>query len=165
MKELIVLAFDGEGTAGKARDRLVELRKEEALTLEDACVVTRNQKGRTKIKQATNLVGAGALGGAFWGGLVGIFFLMPLAGMAIGAIVGAITGKFGDVGINDEFIEEVGQAVHPGGSALFLLIRSMNEERFLEAIKPFDPEIIRTNLTSEEEANLRRALGAEASEA
>ncbi|MDX1611245.1 MAG: DUF1269 domain-containing protein, partial [Candidatus Thermoplasmatota archaeon] len=126
------------------------------------CVVTRNAKGRTKVKQATNLVGAGAVGGAFWGALIGIFFLMPLAGMAIGAIVGAITGKFGDVGINDEFIEEVGAAVQPGGSALFLLIRSMNEERFMKEVKPFEPQVVRTNLTTEEEANLRRALGAEA---
>ena len=33
--------------------------------------------------------GAGAAGGALWGGIIGLLFLAPLFGMAIGAATGA----------------------------------------------------------------------------
>ena len=43
----------------------------------DAAVVVRRQDGKVKVKQAVSLVGAGALGGAFWGMLIGLLFWMP----------------------------------------------------------------------------------------
>lgn len=161
MSELLVLSFDGAQRASQARQRLHELGREELIKLADACVVTRDEKGRTKLRQAHDLVGAGALGGAFWGALVGILFLMPLAGMAIGSIVGALSGKFGDIGIDDGFIKEVGETVEPGDSALFLLIEDWSEERVLDELRTFEPSVLRTNLSPAEEENLRRAFGAE----
>jgi len=161
MSELIVLSFGEQDGAARARDRLYDLRKEELVRIADACVVTRNKKGRVKFKQARNLVGGGALGGAFWGALIGLLFLMPLAGMAIGSIIGALTGKFGDIGINDEFMKEVSESIGPGESGLFLLVDSWNEERVLEELREFDPELLRTNLSPEDEDRLREAFGAE----
>ena len=63
------------------------------------------EDGKVKVKQSNNLVGAGALGGAFWGMLIGLFFFMPWMGLAIGASSGAIAGKFSDYGIDDSFIK------------------------------------------------------------
>lgn len=54
-----------------------------------------------------SLVGTGALGGAFWGLLIGIIFWMPWLGMITGAAAGAIAGKFSDVGVDDKFIKLV----------------------------------------------------------
>ena len=39
-----------------------------------------------------------------------------------GALGGAIGGKFQDIGIDDDFIKQVGASIQPGQSALFLLI-------------------------------------------
>ena len=50
--------------------------------MEDAVVVTRDQKGKTKLDQAVNLTSAGAVGGGFWGMLIGMIFLNPLLGAA-----------------------------------------------------------------------------------
>lgn len=114
-----------------------------------------------KVKQAHSLVGVGALGGAFWGLLLGVIFWMPWLGLAIGAATGALSGKLTDIGIDDDFIEAVADAVEPGPSALFLLARDANVERIADELSDVEFEIIETNLTPEDETRLRETFGAE----
>jgi uncharacterized membrane protein len=155
------LAFDSETGASDARDKLYELQKQELITLEDAAVVVRDQDGKANVKQAHSLVGAGALGGAFWGMLIGLIFLAPWLGAAVGAVTGAIGGKYQDVGVDDDFIEEVGDTVEPGHSALFLLVTQMQEDRVVDELSAFDPTILQTNLSAEDEEKLRDRFAAE----
>ncbi len=162
MSTMVVIAFDDEIGAEKMRDELVQLQKERLVTLDDAAVVVRRQDGKVKVNQATSLVGAGALGGAFWGMLIGLLFLAPWLGLAIGALTGGIAGKLSDVGINDNFIKEVGQVIKPGNSALFLLVREATIDRLVDRLKPFEGRIVKTSLSKEDEMKLREAFGAEA---
>ena len=74
MATLVVLAFKDETGAVQMRDKLVGLQKLQLINLTDAAVVVRRQDGKVKVKQAVSLVGAGALGGAFWGMLIGLLF-------------------------------------------------------------------------------------------
>ena len=161
MSELFVLAFKNADGAEKLRDELVTLQKQHLITLDDAAVVVRKEDGKVKVKQAVNLVGAGAMGGAFWGMLIGLLFWAPWLGLAIGAASGAVAGGLSDVGVDDKFIKEVGSTIEPGHSALFLLIREMTEDKVLEAVKPFNPTVLRTSLSTEDEAKLKAAFGAE----
>ncbi len=149
MSELIVLAFKDEATATEAKAELFKLQKQQLISLADAALVTRREDGKVKVKQANDLVGAGALGGAFWGMLIGLFFFMPWMGLAIGAISGAIAGKFSDIGIDDGFIKEVGQTVEPGQAALFLMVTKVTEDKVIPEIAKFNPTILRTNLSAE----------------
>jgi uncharacterized membrane protein len=158
---MIVLAFDSETGATDARDDLYEMQKEELIKLEDAAVVIRREDGHVDVKQAHSLVGAGALGGAFWGMLIGLIFLAPWLGAAVGALSGAIGGKYSDVGIDDTFIEDVGETVEPGQSALFLLVADVEGERVVEELSQFDPTVLQTNLSSDDEEKLRDAFAAE----
>lgn len=160
MSELIVFSFSTETGASEMDETIHMLKKEELITLEDAAVVVRNHDGKVKVKQATNLVGAGAVGGAFWGMLIGLLFWMPWLGMAIGAITGAISGKLSDYGINDDFINEVSQTIEPGGSALFLLISKWTEDKVLDRLSKFNAKVVRTSLSKEEEQKLKSAFGA-----
>ncbi|EJN57618.1 DUF1269 domain-containing protein [Halogranum rubrum] len=148
--------------AKDVRDKLYELQKEELIKLEDAAVVVRDEDGKVKVDQAVGLVGSGALGGAFWGMLIGLLFWAPWLGMAIGAVTGAISGKFADIGIDDDFIESVSESIGPGNSAIFLLIRDVQKERVMEEIEGYAPTVLRTNLSPEQEENLREAFGTEA---
>jgi uncharacterized membrane protein len=160
MSSLVVLAFDDMDGAEKMREKLYSFQKRELIRLEDAAVVVRNEKGRAKVKQAHSLVGVGALGGAFWGMLIGVLFFAPWLGLLAGAAGGAISGKLGDIGIDDSFIEQVADAIQPGESALFLLVRDAQLERIAsETDEPF--EIIETNLSPEDETRLRDAFAAE----
>lgn len=159
MSELIVLSFDNKDGASNVRETLYDLQKQELITLADACVVTRNKKGKLKFNQARNLVGEGALGGAFWGALVGLLFLNPIAGVAIGSVIGGLTGKFGDIGVNDEFMKEVSDSLGQEDSALFMLVDDWSEERVLEELQSHNPEVLRTNLSPADEDNLKEAFG------
>ena len=49
--------------------------KEYLIEMEDAVVVTKDDKGKVKLHQAVNLTLAGADSGSFWGMLIGFIFL------------------------------------------------------------------------------------------
>ncbi|HSO27822.1 MAG TPA: DUF1269 domain-containing protein [Anaerolineales bacterium] len=164
MSDLFVLAFDDPKGANEMLGAIQDLQKQLLIKVDDAAIVNRQEDGKVKIKQAVSLVGAGALGGAFWGMLIGLLFFMPWLGLAIGAITGAISGKLSDYGIDDDFIKEVGSTIEPGNSALFLMIRSMTEDKVMEELKKYDAKVVRTSLSKEDEAKLRAAFGAEEEE-
>jgi uncharacterized membrane protein len=159
MSDLIVFAFPNEKGASEMDEVINRLKKEQLITLDDAAVVVRKHDGKVKVKQAVDLVGAGTVGGAFWGMLIGLLFWMPGLGLAIGAITGVISGKLSDYGINDDFINEVSQTIEPGGSALFLLISKWTEDKVLAELGKFNPKVVRTSFSKEEETKLKAAFG------
>ena len=110
MSNLIAVAFDSRGTAEEVMGTLGRLQKEHSIELEDAVIVTRDDKGKVKLHQSNKLAAAGAAGGALWGGLIGLIFFVPLFGMAIGAATGAATGALTDVGVDDKFMKDLGTA-------------------------------------------------------
>src|SRR5262245_32690977 len=91
MSNLVVFDFDGIHTADEVLNKLRSLQKDYLIDLEDACVVERGKDGKVHIKQAVNLASfgasAGGMKGALWGTLIGMLFMNPLAGMAVGARV------------------------------------------------------------------------------
>lgn len=159
MSDLLVIAFDDEATGFQLRAELVKMQQEYLIALEDAVVVTR-EGGQIKLHQAVNLTAAGAAGGGLWGALIGLIFLNPLLGAAVGAGAGAIAGRFTDVGINDDFIRQASNAVAPGGSAVFLLVRSMTADKVLARIEEegYRGRVLRSSLSGADEERLREAF-------
>ncbi|MGD8805534.1 MAG: DUF1269 domain-containing protein, partial [Chloroflexota bacterium] len=154
-----VLKFKTAQGAEEALQQVESLQRQQLITLHDAAWVTWPEgKKKPKTKQLANLTGLGALDGAFWGMLFGLIFFVPFFGMAIGAAMGGLAGKFSDVGIDDDFIEEVRSQVTEGTSALFLYTSGAVMDRVQEAMKAMDFEIIATNLSAEEEQELREAF-------
>jgi uncharacterized membrane protein len=66
-----------------------KLQSEYLLDLEDAVVAVKDQNGKVKLHQSVNLTAAGAVSGGFRGSLIGLIFLNPLLGFAVGAAAGA----------------------------------------------------------------------------
>jgi uncharacterized membrane protein len=159
MSTLVAIAYPDADTAERVRGELVQATKEHLLQLEDAVVVVHEPDGKIKLHQAMSTTGAGAAGGALWGGLIGLIFLAPLFGMAIGAASGALAGKVSDVGVNDDFMKQLGAKLPPGAAALIMLGRAEAPDRVLERVKPYGGEVIQTSLDTEQEERLRSALG------
>jgi len=159
MSTLVAIAYPDAETAERVRAELVQATKEHLIQLEDAVVVEHRPDGKIKLHQAMSTTGAGAAGGALWGGLIGLLFLAPLFGMAIGAASGALGGKMSDVGVNDDFMKQLGEKIGPGGAALIALGRSDAPDRVIDRVKGYGGEVIQTSLDSEEEERLRSALG------
>ncbi|GAA4241809.1 DUF1269 domain-containing protein [Actinomadura meridiana] len=160
MSDLIAIAYDDLPAAERARDKLVQLQKEHVIELADLAVVEHREDGKIKLHQSRNLVAGGALGGAAWGGLIGLIFFMPLLGMAIGGATGAAMGKAADIGIDDDFMRDLGDQLLPGNAALFVLVDKRNPEKVVPEMAPLGGRILRTSLTNEQEEHLREAVKA-----
>src|SRR5690625_7595223 len=87
--------------------------------------------------------------------LVAFLFMVPLLGAVVGAAAGAISGALTDIGIDDNFIKEVRDSVQPGTSALFLLSSTEAPDRVAEQLQQFNPVLASTNLSRDQEAELR----------
>lgn len=166
MSDLVAISFKGADTAEKVLADLVQMQKEYLVELNDACIVTRDDKGKLQLHQMVNTVAGGAIGGATWGGLwgllIGVLFMNPLIGWAVGtaagAAGGALSGKLKDYGINDNFIKEVGEAVCEDSSALFVLFKKVTLDRVLPDLEKYPGTVLRTSLSEKQETELRQAL-------
>ena len=162
MATLSVLKFEDPNGADRVLLALQGLQERQMITLQDAAVVSwpeGNKKPKTR--QLHSTAGAGALGGAFWGFLFGLIFFVPFLGAAIGAGTGALSGSLADVGIDDDFIKSVRDKVTPGTSALFVMSSDAVMDKVQEAFKGAHPELIHTNLSTEQEKQLREAFAEE----
>jgi uncharacterized membrane protein len=166
MADLVVLDFDGIETADAVLTKLRLLRKQELIDLLDAVVVIHPEGGDIQIKQSVNMTAVGAASGlstgALVGALAGLLVLNPVGGMALGglagAAMGAVGGRLSDFGINDDFIREVGETIAPGTSALFVLVAKATTDKVVAEIRDHRPRVLRSSLSNEQEAALRKAL-------
>src|SRR3954465_565151 len=157
MSNLIVIGFNNEADAFQMRAALAKLQAQYLIEMEDAVVVTRDASGKVHLHQPVSLAAAGAVSGGFWGMLIGLLFLNPLAGFAIGAGSGALSGKLSDLGINDKFMKDLGATLASESAALFVLVRKSTPDKVLEALKPSTGKgrVLQTSLTKDKEDELR----------
>lgn len=160
MRTLIVVAYPSETQASEERIKFLKMQKDYLVDLEDAVVVTRKQDGKVKLHQLYNLTATGALSGGFWGALIGLIFLNPLLGLVVGAGAGAVGGALSDVGINDNFMKQLGEKLKPGSSALFVLVDSEITDKVLAELRDSGGEVIQSSLSHEDENRLQAALSA-----
>jgi len=158
MSDLVVIAFPTEAKAEEVRQKLLAMQKEYLIELGDAVIAVKDAQGRVKLNQLLNTTAAGAVSGTFWGALIGLIFLMPLAGAALGAASGTLGGYLTDVGIDDKWMKETAAAIHPGTAALFVLVRKMTAEKVLEGLKGEGGTVLKTSLDHTKEAALQAAL-------
>lgn len=160
MSDLVIVAYPDEATAFEVKAELVRMQKEYLLQMEDVVVVTRDGGGEVHLHQALNLTRAGAIGGTFWGALVGLLFLNPVVGAAVGAGAGALAGRATDIGIDDDFLRDVGRSLDRGGSALCVLIRKMTADKVLDRLAAFPAKgrVVQTSFSKEQEARLRAMI-------
>jgi uncharacterized membrane protein len=158
VSQLVAIAYDDLDTAKQVVANVAQAQAGHEIELEDLVIVERQGDGKVKLHQPS-MAGAGAAGGALWGGLIGLIFLMPLFGMAIGAASGAVAGKLTDAGVDDKFMKELGEQLTPGSAAVIALVRRVTLDKVLEGIK-IPGRVIQTSLDNEAEQRLTEALEA-----
>ena len=160
MSDLIAITYDDQASGRSAFDALGEMQKMQVLTLEDAALAYKDEKGKVKVKQTLENQHTGSLAtwGFFWGFFIGLLFGGPLFWGLATALLGAIMGKSTDLGIDNKFIKEVGNSLEPGGSALFLLVAKATPDKALPELEKFGGHVYQTSLSDEDEENLRKVL-------
>jgi uncharacterized membrane protein len=138
---------------------LFAMQKEYLIELGDAVVAVKDDRGRVKLNQLFQPVAQGAVSGMLWGSLIGLLFMMPMAGVAAaGAAFGALRGQLADLGINDAFMRQTARTLQSGNAALFLLIRKMTTDKVLAALPGVGGMVIRSSFDETKEEALQAAL-------
>ena len=101
----------------------------------------------------------GAAWGALWGILGGALFLIPVAGLAFGAGIGALAKATSGAGITKNDLERIRTEITEGTSALFLVTEEANLDRLGERFHARDAKLISTNLTEAERETLLETFG------
>lgn len=162
MSDLVAIAFDSKEKAQQALARAVEMQKSHLVDLGDAVIVSKDESGKVSLQQSINTTAIGATQGGLWGTLIGLLFLNPLLGLAVGAASGALGGYLTDLGIDDAFMKETGEALQPGTSALFVLVRKATPDKVLPELRDLGGTVFHTSLSKDQEQKLREALEGEA---
>jgi uncharacterized membrane protein len=162
MADLVEIAFPSEEKAEQVRQKLLGMQQEYLIELGDAVIAVKQPNGHVKLNQLFHPAASGAVSGTFWGALIGLIFLNPIAGAAIGAASGALGGAFSDVGINDDFMKQAAESLQSGQAALFLLIRKMTTDKVLAALEGEGGTVMRTSFDETKEQALRAALAGQA---
>lgn len=160
MSDLIVVGYDDMFKAEEVRLKLLKMQKEYLVDLEDAVVAVKKEDGKVKLNQMYHLAASGAVGGGFWGMLIGLIFLNPILGAVVGAGAGAAAGALSDVGIDDDFMKKLAEQLQPGTSVLFVLIRKMTADKVLAELSGSGGKVLQTSLSHEDETKLQIALDA-----
>lgn len=160
MSDLIVLAVDDEATAFELRAELAKLQTDYLLEIEDLVVVTRTVDDKVQLHQVANLTALGSVSGDFWGAFIGLLFLNPFLGSAPGPDAEAMSGAVSEIGIDDDFMRDLGQSFQPGSAAVFFLTRKFAADKVIGRLGKFrtKSQVLQTSLNQYVEASLRAAL-------
>ena len=156
---LIVLAFDNMDEAEKVHEALVEGKKQGVVQINDAAVVVKDAEGKVHVK---NQVSRGTWMSTGVGGALGLLLgsvFFPIGGLVLGLAGGALVGRMMDLGVDGKFVKEVEEEIKPGTSALFILGGNADPSAVLAILRQFNGKVLQTNLSSEAEESLRKALG------
>ena len=153
MSSLIVFVFDNEGEVRAFEDELINWQNQGLDRVDDAVVVVRKQDGGVHAEQASRLVGMGSLGGVFWGMLIGALFWSKWWGLSIG-------GVFGDIGVDEEYVRDVGNAIGKGDSAIFLLVNEVLAGQVIKIGESYNTQVYPLEISDENKSRLMAAFGA-----
>ena len=160
MSTLVVVGYDDMFKAEEVRLKLMKMQKDYLIDLGDAVVAVKDQSGKVKLHQAVNMTAAGAVSGGFWGTLIGLIFLNPLIGLAVGATTGGVSGALTDLGIDDKFMKDLAATLKPGSSALFVLVQKATPDKVLDELSGTGGTILKSSLSHDDETKLQTALNA-----
>ena len=159
MNTLTVWRFEAPDGAEAGVTSLQALADDGRATVDDAALVSWPVGRRTPVtRELGSITGPGGLWHGFWGMLLGLIFLTPLAGPAFGAAAGAVAGSLGDFGVADDFVKRVRDSVTPGTSAIFILASRASAGKIAGPLESLGAKALRTELSLEQEQLLRDAL-------
>jgi uncharacterized membrane protein len=119
MDRMLVVVFDNEAKAYEGKTALQDLTAEGSIRLYGYAVIARKSDGTASIKQSDNNGPLGSVFGMSLGALIGALF--GPAGLALGAAAGLGSGAaldFTNLGVGQDYIDDVSKALLPGKVAL-----------------------------------------------
>jgi len=158
MSEIIVIGYDQQSTATQAYKEVLTLQHDFVVELTGLAIVRVDDEGKSHVETPQKIVGVSAASGALWGMLIGILFLVPFFGFALGGAMGALMGKMGKSGIDEQFRSQVQALLKPGGAAVVIMASKITDDKFANAMKQFGGTLLKTSLSEDDEKELASEL-------
>jgi uncharacterized membrane protein len=160
---LIGLSFADAYRAQEFLTAMTRLASVGALRLRDAVFVSKDDEGEVKVRETIDPQPArSAFSGAMWSGLLGLLIGGPVgwvAGLGIGAGVGAITAKVVDIGVPDEWVDWFRAAVHEGTTTVVILAEDVDLSALEAEVRRFSgADLVHSTLPAYAIQQLRDAL-------
>ena len=157
------MSFDRMVRAQEFLFAMRRLREDGVLDLEDAVLLVKDQNGKVKVTETIDPTpGRSAISGAAWTGLLGLLLGGPvgwIAGLGVGAGVGAVAAKLVDVGIPDDWVDWFKQAVRPGTATVVILLAHLDLPALArEADRFAGAELVHTTLPPDASTELAAAF-------
>jgi uncharacterized membrane protein len=162
-RKLLVLAFESQLHAMEAYLAVSRLMGQGSILVRDAVFISKRDDGKVRVTETLDITpGEAAVRGSLWGALLGVLIGGPIgmvAGAAINAGGYALIAKFVDIGVPDEKVKEIGDAIGPGSTALALLVSHVDEDALLAELRRFaGAKLVQTTLSPKTVAALQAAL-------
>jgi uncharacterized membrane protein len=164
VSDLVTIGYPDAATARQVLHALDRLQVESAIDVQDAVIVERLPDGQVDVHPWIHQAVLETAASALFGGLIGTLLLAPLLGVALGAAAGATRAALQDLGIPDDFIEQLGRSLPAGGVAIILLADVTQPETVLATLAQHGGRVVQSSLTTEAEQRLRRAVQGGASD-
>src|SRR3954469_8186631 len=131
--QVFVAAYESEDGANAALKDFRAMNREGSIELIDAAVAVHAADGKVKIEETADPSGkTWAKRGAIAGGIVGLIFPPSIiAGALVGGAGGGVWGKLRDKGFKDEDLQQIGESLPPGSSAIIAIA----EDRVIERLQ------------------------------
>ena len=72
--------------------------------------------------------------------------------------MGALMGKMGKSGIDEQFRSQVQALLKPGGAAVVIMASKITDDKFANAMKQFGGTLLKTSLSEDDEKELASEL-------
>jgi uncharacterized membrane protein len=148
MSQLLVFIYQNETGAKELEAQLIEAQADQNYRINDAALIRRREDGRPVLSHAADLVGRGSMGGIFWGFIFALIFWAKWWGLSVG-------GAMGDLGLDDEFVKEVGEGVDKGHSAFLALVEDDGVDAVLKAGESSNAITMHTTFSEDDEKALQ----------
>lgn len=121
--QVVIAAFKDEKSADEALKGLKEAKRAGLIDIKDAAVLRRDAKDKLHIKETGDMGGGkGTALGAVAGGVIGLLAGPVILAGAAGALIGGLAAKLRDSGFSNERLNQLGQGLKPGSSAIVAVI-------------------------------------------
>ena len=155
---IVILTWEDPDKASGALKQLRHWRDEKMITIVDAVVIIKDEKGKVKVKETEQLT---TKKGVAWGGaagfLVGAIIGGPIGGVLVGGALGAAAAKV-DLGIPKDTIQEVSDSLHGASSAIIAEVESDREDFLASAIRQSDGQLYELSITAEDKVDAEKTL-------
>jgi uncharacterized membrane protein len=162
----VVAVFDTQNQAYDAAADLQKLYNDAVIDIKRGAIVTKDEKGNLTIADSKDMgVPWGMLGGSVIGGLLGLMLgpaglpagaaagaaaTAAATGAAVGMSSGVVAGGAADLvglGMDDDFVSDVGSKMDPGKSALIVEVDEGSTEPIDSAVARRNGKVYRSDLS------------------